>query len=87
MPKIDFDALWKVCPRSPTRSYCVLKELFKQDTNAVLTFLRGISQDNTLVALKRMDEQKPLTPGQWRMLVRKLGASEMEIVRTLRELA
>jgi hypothetical protein len=86
-PKIDFEAIWRSCPRSSTRSYCVLKELFRLDTNTVLTFLRGISQDDTLMALKQMDDQKPLTPGQWRVLLRKMGASDMEILRTLRELS
>jgi hypothetical protein len=85
--KIDFEAIWRSCPRNPVRSYCVLKELFRLETNTVLTFLRGISQDDTLRALKQMDEQKPLTPGQWRMLLRKMGASDAEILRALRELA
>ena len=85
--KIDFDAIWRTCPRSPTRSYCVLKELFRLDTNVVLMFLRGISQDDTLMALKHMNEQKPLTPGQWRMLLRRMGASDSEMLRALRELA
>jgi hypothetical protein len=88
MGKIDFDGILRGCPRgSPTRSYWVLKELFRLDQNTVLTFLRGVSQDNTLSALKLMDEQKPLTPGQWRMLLRKMGATELEIVRTLREVS
>jgi hypothetical protein len=56
----------------------------------VLAVLKEISKNdilNALIAPGRMDGRQRLTTEQWRMLLRKMGATDLEIVRTLREMS
>jgi hypothetical protein len=74
------------CPNKAIRHDCILKELQKLETTTVLTFLRGSAKDDLLTPPKPGEDRQPLTPGECRML-RKMGASDAEIVGAPRELA
>jgi hypothetical protein len=61
--------------------HCVLKELYNLDMTTVLAFLRANTKEDLLTAPEAIDESE-----QWRILLGKLGASDADVLRAVREL-